>query len=505
MRRITLAATALCALCAGGPLAATGEAARVLEVMPHGVHAVEEPALGGPWSLAGPLPATRRARPAAKPLAVASRRDEVKATVRRAFAAGAIDAATRDRYLDSWSSALGTYRGLRGQRRVELGYVIATLERLAAKKRLDVRLAPAFLLLERNRQWWAKAGPPASGARIRFAPSRVIFQYFPNEGLQIHPLANFGQANGFWYAHRNNDLRSLLQDLEAIAVDRGGFLTWEYYFAYGGGAPPWISGMAQGTAMQAYARASKRLSDPSLLEVASRARGAFERNTPVGVHAPQGSEDWYALYSFAPRLNVLNGMLQAVNGVRSYTEFTNDPVAQRVFEAGDRTARAVIAKFDTGAWSLYDRPNGRPGHEANLNYHTLNRDFARNLCKATKAEAYCTAQQHFTDYLSADPTLDPVSAVPAPAKGGKGVKFRFKLSKIGRVSIVVKEADSGRTYLATSAFLAYGSHWFRWVPPKRAGEHTYTYKLSASDLAGNSSSVDGDLRVLGARGGKPAT
>jgi hypothetical protein len=476
----------------------------VFDVTPRGVRAVDEPALNGPWSLAGPLPRSRP-RHAGAPVAVAARRDEVKATVRRAFEAGAIDAAARDQYLDSWSNARSTYRALRGQRRAELGYVIETLRRLAAKKRLGGRLAPAFLLLDRNRQWWAKAGPPASGARLRFAPSRVIFQYFPNEGLQLHPLANFGQANGYWYARRNNDLRSLLQDLEAIAVNRGGFLTWEYYFAYGGGSPPWISGMAQGTAMQAFARASKRLSDPSLLEVATRARGAFERNTPIGVHAPQGSQDWYALYSFAPRLNVLNGMLQAVNGVRTYTEFIQDPAAQRIFEAGDRTARAVIGKFDTGAWSLYDRPGGRPGHEANLNYHMLNRDFARNLCRATKAESYCTAEQHFTDYLTQDPALDPYRAVPSPAKGGKGVKFRFRLSKIGRVSIVVKEADSGRTYLATSAFLAYGDHWFRWVPPKRKGEHSYTFTLSARDLAGNGSSVDGDLRVLPARRSKPST
>ena len=47
-----------------------------------------------------------------------------------------------------------------------------------------------------------------------------------------------------------------------IAVERDGFLTWEYYFAFGGGSPPWISGMAQGTAMQSLARAGHRLNDP---------------------------------------------------------------------------------------------------------------------------------------------------------------------------------------------------------------------------------------------------
>jgi hypothetical protein len=427
-------------------------------------------------------------------LAVITRADPVRRTIERA---SGIDAATRSGYLHSWTAALATYRRLGGQRRVELGYVMGTIRSLAAQKRLSGRLAPLFLMLDRNREWWAKAGPPAPGARLRFGSSRVLFQYFPGEGLQLHPLGNFGQANGFYLGHRSADLRSLLEDLKKIAVNRGGFLTWEYYFGFGGGAPPWISAMAQGTAMQAYARASQRLSDPDLLEIARRARGAFEQPTPLGVNARQGSLTWYPLYSFAPRENVLNGMLQAVNGVRTYAEISGDPSAQAIFERGDKTARAVIGQYDTGAWSLYERPNGRPGAEASLNYHTLNRDFSQALCKATKAEPYCRAAEHFTRYLKEDPTFDPYRAVPSPATAGRGVRFRFRLSKISRVGIVVKDASSGKVYLSTSTTLPYGSRWFRWVPPVRRGEHTYTYSLYARDLAGNSASVKGELRVLG--------
>jgi D-glucuronyl C5-epimerase-like protein len=438
---------------------------------------------------------------ASAPSVEAARPDPVKRTVTDAFARGGIDAQERDRYLGSWSAALRTYRLLGGQRRKELGYVIGTVRSLAARKGLAGRLAPMFLILGRNREWWSKAGPPASGARLRFGSSRVIFQYFPGEGLQLHPLANFGQVNGYWYQKRNGDLRSLVDDLLALRVDRGGFVTWEYYFGFGGGKPPWISGMAQGTAMQALARASTRLSDPSLLEVAKRARGAFERRTPIGVRARQGSKVWYPLYSFAPRLNVLNGMLQAVNGIRTYDDLAQDPVARQLFEAGDRTARAVIGSFDTGAWSLYNRPGGRPGHEANLNYHTLNRDFARNLCKATSAAEYCTTADNFTQYMKEDPTLDPYRAVPSPGTGGKGLRFRFKLSKIGRVGIVVKDSASGKTYLSTNAPFSRGEHYFRWVPPKFDGEHTYTFTLYARDLAGNSTSAKGEIRVKPRRGG----
>src|SRR5688572_23836135 len=218
------------------------------------------------------------AAPAAK-----KKKDAVRETVQRAFERGSLDAEQRSRYLSSWSAALKARRALSAGRAAEIGYVIDTIKRLARERRLTARLAPLFLMLDRNRAWWTKAGAPASGARLTFGGSRVIFQYFPGKGLQLHPLANFGKLNGYWQGRRNTDLRSLADDLVELAVERNGFLTWEYYFAFGGGSPPWISGMAQGTAMQALARAGNRLADPALTAVAGRARGAFELGTPRGV------------------------------------------------------------------------------------------------------------------------------------------------------------------------------------------------------------------------------
>jgi hypothetical protein len=419
--------------------------------------------------------------------------DPVITTIERAAARGAIDPEQRAGYLSSYAAARRTFSVLSGQRRAELGSVLGTVRTLARQKRLTARLRPMFLILDRNREWWAKAGPPGAGARLTFGGSRVIFQYFPGEGLQLHPLANFGRLNGYWMSRRNTDLRSLATDLSALAVDRGGFLAWEYYFEFGGGRPPWISGMAQGTAMQALARASERLADPAFAQVARRGLGAFEQRTPRGVRVPQKNGDWYALYSFAPKLYVLNGHLQAVNGLRTYAELTGDTAMAERFSAGDAAARERIASFDTGAWSLYSRPSWVPGAEANLNYHTLNRDFARNLCKGTADPAYCQASDAFTRYLKEDPTLDPQRAVPSPAVGGRGVRFRFRLSKIGRVGVVVR--SGGRTYLSTSATFPHGDRYIRWVPPRLRTERTYEYTLYARDLAGNSSSVTGEVRV----------
>jgi hypothetical protein len=186
-----------------------------------------------------------------------------------------------------------------------------------------------------------------------------------------------------------------------------------------------------------------------------------------------------------------------VNGIRTYTEFAPaDAAAVDRFRAGDVAARAKLASFDTGAWSLYSRPSWKPGPEASVNYHTLNRDFARNLCRGTADPAYCTASQHFTEYFKQDPKVEPLGAVPSPAVAGKGVRFRFNLSKVSRVGIVVRQG--GKTYLSTSASFGYGQRYFRWVPPRVTNERTYTYTLFARDLIGNTASSAGEVRVQGA-------
>ena len=146
-----------------------------------------------------------------------------------------------------------------------------------------------------------------------------------------------------------------------------------------------------------------------------------------------------------------------------------------------------------------------PGPEANLNYHTLNRDFARNLCKAHQRRPYCTAADHFTRYLKEDPTLEPQRrAFPLRRRAGKGVRFRFKLSKIGarghRRALGAGAPTSStsarsRTASATSAGCRRGE----------AASAPTTYTLFARDLAGNTSTATGDVRVKAPPSGSHGT
>ena len=181
---------------------------------------------------------------------------------------------------------------------------------------------------------------------------------------------------------RPEELRALLDRMVALASQRGGFTAWEYFFAFGGGTPPWISGLAQGTAIQALTRGSQLLGDPRYVAFARGALGAFEARPPLGVRAPStsGSGRHYLIYSFSSGLRVLNGFLQSLVGLYDFAAATKDRRAERLFKAGDRAARREIPRYDTGAWSLY----ASGGAESDLGYHRLVRDFLQSLCDRTK-------------------------------------------------------------------------------------------------------------------------
>ena len=81
--------------------------------------------------------------------------------------------------------------------------------------------------------------------------------------------------------------------------------------------------------------------------------------TPLGAH--------YLQYSFAPRLRILNGFVQALNGLADFVKLGGDADGRALLAAGLAQAQAEVPTFDTGAWSLYARPGG----ESSLSYHVL--------------------------------------------------------------------------------------------------------------------------------------
>jgi len=317
-----------------------------------------------PWRAGADLDRVRRTRAATR--AAARRRaalaaledvHTVPAALRRALLTGAIGRDAHARYRAAYDGARKAARRLGGARGAEERAVLASVERLAADDRLGpTRLPAVFLNLRRNTRTWTLAAFPQAGERRSFGADPAVFQYVPGRGMQLHPLGSWGQVNARLRGCLRKragcgerDLRRRLDALARLGARRGGFVAWEYYYAYAQGSPPWMSGMAQATAIQALSRAARAFRVRRYARIARRALGAFETPPPTGVAVPGDGGRRYVMYSFAPTLRILNGELQAVNGLRDAAVLGRSVRALRLVRAGDRAARAALGGFDTGA------------------------------------------------------------------------------------------------------------------------------------------------------------
>jgi D-glucuronyl C5-epimerase C-terminus len=405
------------------------------------------------------------------------------------LAGGLIDQRHHDAWAKVYDDAKRTLKKLHGTRRSQLDAVLANTRALAAGGLLTAQRAPlAFLTLERNRAWWA-GGPLLSyGQRVSFSASQLVWQYYPGQGIQVQWLGTFGRANGLFAAQNHDpELRVLLDEALALAVPRAGGIAWESLFTFGGGRPPWVSALSQGTAIQAFSRAAARLQAAPYFEAARAALGVFRTPPPEGVLVPTPVGAYYLQYSFSPNLRILNGFIQALNGLFDFAALANDPEGRALFAAGEAEARVEVALFDTGAWSLY-----QPGVESDLGYHKLLRDFLRGLCqRVPDPTVYCTEADRFTAYLRQPPVLALKST---SARLKKPSKATFTVNKVSTVTVTLLR--DGTPVLTRSARFGHGRHGFAFRPRKRG---PLVVRLRAVDLAGNVGALTGRIVV---RGGK---
>jgi hypothetical protein len=475
--RLPLAALILGALAVAAP----AHAAPVLEVHRDGATVRNDPYLPPRAETDLPPPPGRAPAPRAR----ASAGPTVGTVLRRALEAGEITDDQRREWRSTYRRALRTRADLTGARKAQLSSVIETLEAIARTEQLDSSRMPAlFLQLGRNEEFWPDAPYPAGGQRVTFAGSSLIFQYYAGYGLQIQPLANFGRANGLWRAGRDERLRALLDELVAIASRRGRFTTWEYWFAFGGGAPPWMSAMAQGTAIQALSRGSQLLGDPSYLDVARRAIRAFSTRAPLGVRVRgRDGGNHYLIYSFSRGLRVLNAFAQSLNGLHDFATIAQHARAMELFEKGDVSLRAELPGYDTGAWTLYSLG----GVEATLEYHELATDFLANLCEKLGPGPHCDAAARFEAYGAESPRLDLLTSRLAE---GNLQYVRFSLSK--RSSVRMTISRNGSVVYSASATAPYGTRSFAWTP-QAPGDYVVT--LAAESFNGTNGSTSGTITV----------
>lgn len=445
------------------------------------------------------------------------------AAITRMRRSGAIDAAIAGHYRSTYLDAQRTLSHLSGTRHAELANVLANIVQMQGSGQMTpTRMPEIFLTLQRNREWWSKGSLLSYGARVSFPGSRLVWEYYPGQGIELQWLATFGEANGYYLSGDQDEaLRQVLQEASALAADRAGGISFDYIFHFDGGSPPWTSGLSQGTAIQAFARAAQRLGEPAFTAIAGQALGVFETPPPAGVRlqiapatATEPARVHYLEYSYAPHERILNGFIQSLNGLYDFTKLTSSTLGLRLFEEGDANARAEVPHYDTGAWSLYDQHS-----ESDLGYHELLAEFLQDLCERTRQgpaiatggaragggasasapaghpdqiagdQIYCSTATRFYGYVHAPPALALLSTtLPAGARAG----LRFSLSKISKISLTVT-GQRGKVVWTNSATVEAGKPRLLWVTPKHGG--TYTVTATATDLAGNSASTSGQVRL----------
>ncbi len=317
----------------------------------------------------------------ALPAAARARGPTVYGALQSLQHSGALTAEADGEDASTYTEALRAVKRLSGTRRVELGSVLANVQQIAAAGELTPsRAAALFLTLERNVQWWTTEPLLSAGQRMSFPESRLVWEYYPGQGIEIQWLATFGEANGYYLeGHENTQLREVLDEAIPLATQRAGGIAWEYLFHFDGGSPPWTSGLSQGTALQALSRAYSRLKEPAYLTAAKQALGIFQTPPPRGRARRHPRRRALPGVHLRPQERILNGFIQAVTGLYDYAKLTGDPLGRQLFEAGDAEARVEVPHYDTGGWSLYDQHS-----ESNLNYHELLAEFLQNLCQRTQ-------------------------------------------------------------------------------------------------------------------------
>ena len=382
--------------------------------------------------------------------------------------------------LETWRAAVATRKGLRGPGARPLGNAIDGLSAIAARGDLTPsRLALVTLTAQRNAEYFSKAkNVPAAGQRVQFDGSDLVWQYYPGQGLQLQVLASFGIANGLWRVKLKGHLRDLLDELVALRSYRAGGVTWEYAFSFGGGRPPWTSGMSQATAVQALSRGAVLLGEPKYSRVAKAALPLFSRPAPSGVRTSTKRGPWYLMYTFDPSLRILNGFLQTLIGLDEMRDLSGDRTADSLFRAADPVARAAVPLYRSIGWSYY-----RPGVWDSLDYHSLTTGFLEELCRRTATAVYCDTGKAFRGFMDNPPSL---AVKTTKLKANRRGTVRIWVSKPSSVTLRIT-GPSGRLLLSRTTWTQPGV--IGWALTAPRGEGNLNVTLTGSDGQGHSRTI----------------
>ncbi len=340
------------------------------------------------------------------------------------------------------------------------------------------RALSLFSQLEANLSYLETHALPNTRVDITDADG-VVYRWFPQLGFEFHPLANFGALNNDAAAGDVAATRTLADALLARAIPRGRRLLWEYQFRFGGGRPPWASGMAQAVAAQAFARSSALLADPNLGAAAVR---AFASVPPFLLSLPSGP--WIQLYGVNGQV-VRHAQLQAIVSLFEYGQTASSAAATALAQRLSTTAQKLFPRFDTGDWSRYQLGGGY----APRDYQKFVTDLLAKLALQTQDPFWIATSQRFHSYYYDPPQVTQPQPVTSPTIWPQPLDGFLDAAPIPitlsmRASVSLSIAGKVSTYR-----LSAGTSTLMWKPPVGTPQGTYPAQLSAVTYAGNKTTV----------------
>jgi len=163
-------------------------------------------------------------------------------------------------------------------------------------------------------------------------------------------------ANGYFKSGQNTKSRRA-DGRRPLASARAGGIGWEYLFKFGGGSPPWVSGLAQGTGIKVFARAGQKLLQPRrqelrrsvghpLLPDGEAALGIFKTPPPEGVRVTRGRRGLPHLLH-AKGAAGTERVTQAVVGLHDYAQLIAIRRDCSCISRATRQLRVETAGYDT--------------------------------------------------------------------------------------------------------------------------------------------------------------
>ena len=245
------------------------------------------------------------------------------------------------------------------------------------------------------------AGDPASNARRELALSRVLEIRLRGMGMvdnlelkaHVHKDQFFYTAD--WFV-RHQDTKGGWQipcprKLIGTAVLQ----------------PGWYSAMGQGQALSVLARAFLMTGYRPYLEAAARGLHPFEVDSSQGgVKAVFFNRYvWYEEYPTQPSSFVLNGFIYSLLGVYDFKEVAQGKekvMAERIYQAGMSSLKAMLMMFDSGVGTLYDLRHvviGIEPNRARWDYHTTHIELLMQLANIDGDPLFTSTHKRWQRYL----------------------------------------------------------------------------------------------------------